>query len=78
MTEPLEDLLRRAIKAGVTTINLDAASGGAVRVGAWKSISAARGNYSTAYHVDPAAALVDAIHKALAPKPSTNLTSLLD
>lgn len=69
----LEELLRRAMQERVTYISIDSASGGMVRVGAWKAFS----HYTIAHDADPVVALTEALTRAMAPKGATDLTSLL-
>lgn len=75
MTESLEDLLRRARASGVSAITMDRPIGGVTRAGAWKAFS----HFGTGYNEDPAAALKEALLKAIAPpRNKTDLSNLLD
>lgn len=75
MTEPLEDLIQRAMASGVTYITLDRGGGATYRAGAWKAFS----HFGQAYDTDPVVALRGALHAAMTPRQTatTDLTKLL-
>lgn len=69
----LESLLRQAVAARVTVIHLDT-SHSTARAGCWKAFD----KYYTAWHADPIEALRDALGQAMTPKPTSDLSDLLN